>query len=219
MFYSQHDPAYKKIRLGTCTTTLYESSCFLTSFCNFLSLQGIDIDPIVLNELCKKKGFFSNGCMFNASAVAKYFGFTYERINKKDVKMLPGLCVMETDMYKLKFPQHFVLFRPSSNERVDPLDSFTPIWETNNYPIVSYRVFTVKDIPIVALDKPIETPVVPIITQDESNTKSDVLVPVDPIQTQDSIETQPVEANTVVTSVDVTILKRFIQWLISFFKK
>lgn len=222
-FYSQHDPEYKKIKLGTCTTTLYESSCFLTSFCNFLLLHGVTLTPIELNEMCKKKGWFTNGCMFNAAAAAKHFGFSYEKRYLKDVKAVPGICIMETNKYAPKFPQHFTLYDPAKNQRVDPLDSFTPVWEKNDYPIVSYRVLEK-----LKIDSPITqtTPPVPPVQPTETTATSsqpvqivveapkiDVGTPIE-VKVETVPETPEIKTESKPETVEPGLLIKLIKWLI-----
>ena len=140
-FYSQNVEAYKTIPLGTCKNgiTLYNSSCYVSSFCNWLLVNGLDsYTPEQMNQIMIKNGLYDNGCNFNSTKVAAYFGLDFEL-----VKTNPGkLCIIETNHYaKRGIPQHFTLF--DGKLRVDPLDA-TPAWEKNDYNLVSFRVFKKK---------------------------------------------------------------------------
>ena len=142
--YSQKDPKWKDIKLGSCKDTIGQSGCFITSFCNLLN-DGTT--PKKLNTYLKDKSLYESGCMFNASHTAQYFRMTYEKTTKK-----PDIdCIFETDHYKSKgVPQHFCLIRPDG-KIIDPLDLY-PDWKDNPYKIISYRVFK-KEIIIDPMDE------------------------------------------------------------------
>jgi hypothetical protein len=140
-----------KTKLGTCTDTISQSGCLITSWANFISVKrGSKLPPDSLNAIFKDNGFYSNGCLINLAKVAKFYDFEYSKIFKAPNE----ICIAETNQYaKLGIPQHFFLYDPKNKLRVDPLD-LKPDWEFNNYPIVSYRVF--KDLKIAP--KPTEKP-------------------------------------------------------------
>ena len=152
MFYSQK--SYPNTKLGTCSDTIAQSGCFMTSFCNLLHELGIaEIDPIVFN----KKAFPNGGCMANAGSWANLYNLQYLKSAIKP--SLAPACIAETDHWKsVGVPQHFFLWRPDG-KIVDPLDA-KPDWKENTkYGIVSYRLFAPK-IPIKTEQTPkIETPV------------------------------------------------------------
>lgn len=158
-YYSQHTPGYDKIKLGTCPDTLWQSACFLTSFCNLgRELEWFDYSPVSMNKLFISEKLWSGGCLLVCPTVAKHFGLTYEKLVKD-----PGtICIAETNKYAPKVPQHFFLYE--NGMIIDPLDP-KPEWKKNTYPIVSYRVF--KKIKTVTPEpKPAEsvTPVTPPVS-------------------------------------------------------
>lgn len=197
-YYSQHTPGYndKKnpaMRLGTCTDTLWQSACFLTSFCNLgKELEWFDINPVTMNKLFIANKLFANGCGLVASAVAKHFGLTYEKLlNDPDV-----ICIAETNKYaSIGVPQHFFVYEKGMI--LDPLDPPETIkWKQNTYPLVSFRVFKKPKVQETQTNEPVtEAPVVPYVpkmqetAQDESNTTASTNVPEVPTKTP---ETDPV---------------------------
>lgn len=149
MYYSQHTPGYKAIKLGTCNDSLWQSGCFLTSFCNIgKELEWFDYTPIAMNKLFIKEKLFSNGCLLVCPTVAKHFGLTYQKVTKD-----PGiLCIAETNKYAPSVPQHF--FAYEKGMILDPLDA-DPKWKKNPYPLVSFRVFKKYKDPGIATQIPV----------------------------------------------------------------
>jgi hypothetical protein len=141
MKYSQK--SYPSIKLGTCADSISQSGCFLVSFVNLLNeLKISDIDPVAFN----KKAYPSGGCMANAQIWADMYAMTYQRLSVDPKE----ICIAETNYYaKNGVPQHFMLY--NQGQRIDPLDT-KPSWEQNTYPIVSYRLFKLKNEPM-AVDK------------------------------------------------------------------
>lgn len=142
-YFSQHDPKYKKVKLGNSQDTIYNSGCFLVSQANLFQ-----VDPEWLNNYYKKTGVFS-GALIKADVAASRMGYTYKKVsNNPKVR-----CIAETDHFKSKgIPQHFFLLKPDKSI-IDPLD-YPSKFKQNPYHIVSYRVFTKIDLPV---QKP-ETP-------------------------------------------------------------
>jgi len=132
-------------KLGSCSATIKSSGCYITSLCNLneiLNFMG-KINPSEMNKLCIRYGFYSNGCMLNSIALTKFLKLNYEKSMQKP----KNLCIAETDHYKnLGVPQHFFLYNSKTNEKVDPLD-MDPAWRTNNYHIVSYRIYAPQSVP------------------------------------------------------------------------
>jgi hypothetical protein len=161
MFYSQRDVKWATKKLGFGKTTIGSSGCFITSIGNI-----VEKTPIEINDLAKKCGAF-NVDMLNAGILAKYLGYGYV----KQIRPPVSVCVAETNYYKkVGVPQHFFLLNPKNSKRVDPLD-IEPAWESNNYPIVSYRLFVkleAKKSPVASQKPadvklptpPVETPVI-----------------------------------------------------------
>lgn len=194
-YYSQHTPGYEKIKLGSCTDTLWQSACFLTSFCNLgLELEWFSYTPVAMNKLFTREKLWGGGCLLVCPTVAKYFGLTYAKLTKD-----PGtICIAETNKYAPKVPQHFFVYEKGMI--LDPLDQ-TPAWKPNKYPIVSYRVFKkiLVDLPpkvqeTQTPEPPITPPVVPDVpkmqesAQDETEATAGTNVPVEPPK---SPETDP----------------------------
>lgn len=168
MYYSQHTHGYKSIKLGTCTDSLWSSSCFLTSFCNLgKELEWFDYTPVAMNKIFIQNKLFSNGCMLVCPAVATYFKKTYQKLTEDPLE----ICIAETDHYKSNgFPQHFFVFEKGMI--LDPLDT-DPKWKKNTYHIVSYRLFKqAKVVNPVNTTKPLEVKAV-----DTTSTVKVVIVP------------------------------------------
>lgn len=173
--YSQKDPKYKNVKLGTGSLTIGQAGCFITSICNLLIQKDIiKLTPEDLNKICIKKGFYSNGNMLNAPKLAEYFKLNYEKR-----KYYSGTCIIETNHFKkLGVPQHF--FVSKGNKRLDPLD-YPCEWEKNDYNPISYRVFTKKE-PMQKVSEP---------TQGfESQVDGTITTTLNPIPTSDSTTSQ-----------------------------
>lgn len=139
MFYTQKGNTAK---LGTCSDTIEKSGCFITAIANFMKFENskTGYTPTELNDICKREGFYTNGCMLNAAALADYLGYEYSK-QSTDPNCI---CIAETNAFKVQgVPQHFFLFNPMANRKVDSLDA-NPQWKDNYYNIVSYRVFKLK---------------------------------------------------------------------------
>lgn len=129
--YSQIDPRWKNIKLGTCSDTIGQSGCKITCL-GMLSCKT----PEEVNKIIP----YINGCLTDDSTAAEALGLEFQG----RVKVAPvgfGWCIAETDHYAKKgVPQHFFVYNADSKERIDPLD-LNPVPELNNYNIVSYRLF------------------------------------------------------------------------------
>lgn len=166
MAFSQKDPAWKNIKLGTGNLNLGQAGCLIVSYCNLLvELDIIKLTPEDLNDLCIRKGFYSNGDMLILPKLAEYFKLTY----KKQIEP-SELCILETDYYKNKgVPQHFTLYR--NRKIIDPLD-LPCNWKSNKYPAVSYRVFTrLSTPPLTPIPTEPEKPVLDALTTPTNDTK------------------------------------------------
>jgi hypothetical protein len=130
MFYSQANPEYKKIPLGT-GVTLFSHGCFLVSIANLAK-----VDPVKLLGEAKRTpyGITKEGLLYPAT-VAKLADMVYiGKFKKKPV----GTCVAVTDHYKNKgIPQHFFVLL-ENGLILDPLD-FPCVPRENNYKIVEDR--------------------------------------------------------------------------------
>jgi hypothetical protein len=138
MFYSQCDPKWKNVRLGTCPDTIGQSGCFMTSLANLAWKV-----PVEVNELFTRNGAYVNGCLISPEKAAQLLGLEYK--GKTTVKP-DGVCIAETNYYASRgVPQHFFIWNPDGRI-ADPLD-LSPDWQENKkkYPIVSYRLFRAKN--------------------------------------------------------------------------
>jgi hypothetical protein len=138
MYFSQRDKKWATKKLGFGTTTFYGYGCAITSITNLHKFfTDSNLTPLEINEIAKNCGAFT-GDMLNFGILANKLGYKYEKLSKK-----PKIrCIIETNFYKkVGVQQHFVFFNPENGKRIDSLDE-VPSWEENNYPIVSYRVFT-----------------------------------------------------------------------------
>jgi len=130
-YYSQIDPRWKNIKLGTCADTFGQSGCKITCLGMFSGKTPEEVNKIMP---------YVNGCLTDDATAAKALGLEFQG----RVKVAPagfGWCVAETDHYaKKSVPQHFFVYDADTKNRVDPLD-LNPVPEVNNYNIVSYRLY------------------------------------------------------------------------------
>ena len=193
MFYSQK--SYPNTKLGTCSDSISQSGCFMTSFCNLLHELGIaEIDPIAFN----KKAFPNGGCMANATNWASLYNLQYLKSTIKP--SLAPACIAETDHWKsVGVPQHFFLWRPDG-KIVDPLDT-KPDWKENTkYGIVSYRLFALKNPPKTEQTPKIETPT-PTPAPVVQDTKIEMINV--PVKTLEQVAQEaPIPALEVITDYD-----------------
>ena len=179
MYYSQKD--YPKVKLGTCSCSIADDGCFLTSFCNVLQeLKVAQINP----EYFNRKAFPAGGCMANAA----YWASLYDMYYVKTTVTPRGVCIIETDHFaSAGFPQHFCMWKDGMI--IDPLDH-DPQWKKNPYHVVSCRIFTPKvpmaqstvDAIAEKVQPPIQVPVAtPIPTPAPTPTPTPDPVPVVPV--------------------------------------
>ena len=121
----QTEPRWKNKKLGTCTDTIGQSGCFITS----LAMLA-DKLPDEVNDILRDGGGYSNGCLVIADKAAELLGLEY---NGKSFDRPDYDCIIETNYYAPKVPQHFCVL--TKDGILDPLG------KNINYPIVSYRLF------------------------------------------------------------------------------
>lgn len=133
--YSQNDPRWKNLRLGTSDTTFGKSGCFVTS----LAMLA-DVEPTKANELFKTSGVYRNGCLIgDPQKAADVLRIGYE--GKGDPTSPRGsTCIAETNHYAPITKQHFFVWIGDGNI-IDPIDGKKKL---NNYKIVSFRLFRPK---------------------------------------------------------------------------
>lgn len=175
-FNSQRDKKWAKDQLGTCKDTIGQSGCKITTETNLARVLGTrDTTPDKLNKWCTQNHGYVSGCMLVAPKSAEYLGLKYLGRFASATGIKERYVEAETDHYKkMGVPQHFFLLDLKTGLRADPLD-LVPTWETNNYRIVSYRVYeplpnapeiVVPETPVVippAVEKPAEVIVPPVV--------------------------------------------------------
>jgi len=72
VFYSQRNPDWSGEPLGSCTTTIGQQGCALTSAAMLLRALGINVNPKMLNDWLKKNRGYVNGCDISWTKVAQY---------------------------------------------------------------------------------------------------------------------------------------------------
>lgn len=217
MFYSQRDPRWKQVKLGTCSDSLGQSGCFVTS------LAGLSGKlPTEVNDLFKKKGGYVNGCLINSSKAAELLGLEYQG---KTTQKPSRACIAETNYYaKSGVPQHFFVWNPDGRI-ADPL-SMSPDWQENvkKYPIVSYRLFFAKEeAPVKPKEEPkLEEKTLPVDPIPEKVTEPVIVsdVPSDPEPKVVPIESKTSQSSSPAVEVPgKSLWESFLQTIFNFFKR
>jgi len=134
--YSQRIAKYKKVQLGTCKDTLWNSGCFV---CSLAALTN-KYTPEEVNNLLTNNGGYEKGCLVNSHRASDILGLKYD--GKTETKP-DEICIAEVKVLQI---QHFVIFAPKGTVEgkydviLDPLNNPT-IWKKNPYNIVNYRLF------------------------------------------------------------------------------
>lgn len=147
--YSQKDPAYGYLKLGTSKLTVNGYGCFL---CSIATLYQ---KPVT--DLLNVQGAFVGDGNLVSQVLAKYCGgaalppqTTPNPLNQWQIAV--------TDHYKdAGFSTHFFLYNHQTNEQIDPLD-FPAKVEKRTYNIIQYRPFTN---PVLDTAQPVPVPVFP----------------------------------------------------------
>ena len=127
--YSQKDPRWKDLKIGTTNLTMGSYGCYITSLAIITAVRP----DLLLAYLNKNNAFDKTGALINQLA-ARLLQRSYKRSITPE-----GLCIAETDSFKAKgYPQHFFVWLNDKQLIIDPLDGLT---KTNKYHIVSYRIF------------------------------------------------------------------------------
>ena len=134
-YYSQRDPKFANIPLGTCNTTFISNGCFCVSLSSLF-----DIPPLTLNKLLIDQGGYFQGCNIDAPRVAKIAGYSYAKLSPAELYKCSFPIIGETDHYaQAGARQHFfVMLDPTTI--IDPLD-LTPSPKKNTYNLISLRQF------------------------------------------------------------------------------
>lgn len=125
---SQNDPRWKSQQLGTCTDTIGQSGCVITSIA---MLAGVT--PDIVNVALRAGNGYQDGCIVKWDVAARLLGLPYDTKRTSPV-MSP--CIAETNYYAPKVPQHFFIWL-GNGKIIDPLDGKEK--DATKYPVVSYR--------------------------------------------------------------------------------
>ncbi len=72
MTYSQNDPAWKNNKIGFDTgpgETLGNYGCYVTAIANVCAWAGNDLNPVQVNQICKERGWYSQGDLINNNEI------------------------------------------------------------------------------------------------------------------------------------------------------
>lgn len=128
---------FPSIILGSCgNITMAASGCFVLSIAN-----QADMDPSEVNTLlASNKCFTQCNLLYNKALAAELCNLDYNGYSNSK----PGyICIAETN--DTSMDQHFFNYDPINNLKNDPLSDIED-WEENDYNIVSYRLFKVKEL-------------------------------------------------------------------------
>ena len=143
--YCQTDNRWRDVKIGRTHLTIGGYGCYLTCIS---MLDGHS--PLVVNEIFTEDGVYVDGdnipdtnylddYLIDGFKAAKVLGRTYQKVTVKP----KVLCIAETNYYKkLGNPQHFFVWSPDG-KHTDPLTGGKPL---HDYPVVSWRLFNVKNI-------------------------------------------------------------------------
>lgn len=127
--YSQKDPMWANVKIGNGKLQMRDYGCLLTSLGMIFKEP-----PYMVNSILSQIGGFNEKSEVIWSKVEKAFKVRYQ-YHSKDPKRL---CIAETNHYKPKFPQHFVLWLGDGVRIIDPLDK-EPVEKESGYKMVSFR--------------------------------------------------------------------------------
>lgn len=144
-YYSQRDKAWSGVKLGFGSTTIGNYGCFITA----LSML-IEKTPNITNEILKKGGAFNGDLLISDKAAV---ALDLEYLGKTTTKPKEFPTIAEVDMSpSAGKQQHFVVML--KDKIIDPwTGSERPL---NTYPIVSYRLFKLKNEPMADNSKNVE---------------------------------------------------------------
>lgn len=132
MFYlSQHDPAYRALKLGKSKLGVPGYGCFACSL-------GTLFQKTLAEIMAIPGGITDDGMVVSAVIAAKCAGQALPATTTPP----KGWCIAMTNKYAPQgFPTHFICVNNDTKQQIDPLD-FPAQVEPLTYPIVEYRPFT-----------------------------------------------------------------------------
>lgn len=133
MFYlSQHDPAYKNLKLGKSKLSVSGFGCFACSLGTLFQKT--------LAEIMAIPGGITDDGLVVSGVIAKACGGS--TLPNPPGSPSPGWCIAMTNKYAPQgFPTHFFCVNTKEKLQIDPLD-FPAQIEPLTYPIVELRTFT-----------------------------------------------------------------------------
>jgi len=137
--FSQKDPKWANVKLGTSNTTIGQNGCFLVS----LSMLANMLPPDA-NKLLTDGGGYANGNMMISQKASEILGLNFHGRVNAALPYPTTPCIMETNKFAPYYPQHFTVYLGHDDLILDPLDGREKV---NPYPIVSFRLFDPKPTP------------------------------------------------------------------------
>lgn len=120
------------MKVGTGDQSMAAVGCFVTALASLAHMM-----PDEANKKLTREGGFVYGNMLVSEKAAKILGLIY---TGRSTHPPTRLCIIETNHYSPKVPQHFAVWDPNGKV-MDPLDG---VFKDNPYKIVSYRLFQEK---------------------------------------------------------------------------
>lgn len=145
--YSQRDPLYKSLKLGSSALTVGDYGCFLCSIANLYQKPP--------TELLTVAGAFDDDGTLHSDTLAKFCGGS---AGAKTTEAPEGWCIAQTDHYASKgFATHFFCVNAQTKEQIDPL-AFPATILPLTFAIQFYRPFTNVALKSGAVTEPAKAP-------------------------------------------------------------
>lgn len=128
--YSQHDPSYDRLKIGSSTLTIHGYGCFLCSLGTLFQKHP--------TEIMKIPNAITPDGLVVAGVIAKACGGDYTGQFQNGF----GWQIAQTDHYAAQgYPTHFFCVNMQTKQQIDPL-KFPAVVEPLSYHVVNVRVFT-----------------------------------------------------------------------------
>lgn len=129
--YSQRDPQYRDLRIGTSKLTVGGYGCLVQTMATLFQ-----VDTSVILAI---PGAFTPEGLARTDVIARALGGKALPATQTAPK---GWCMAMTDHYSPQFPTHFFAVNIERKLQVDPLDFPSKVEQLAGYRIVEYRPFT-----------------------------------------------------------------------------
>lgn len=126
--YSQKDPKYKDLKIGSSKLTIGEAGCVVMSIATLMQ-----VDPTVILAI---PGAFTPAGWANIGVIMKALGGEALPATNTPPK---GWCMAVTDNFAPQFPTHFFPMSADSRQQVDPLDNPAKVEVLGGYRVTQYR--------------------------------------------------------------------------------